>query len=166
MTFPSETRSYEWHPLRYPKSDLARLSGLELLQRMLAGEFAAPPIMQTLDYTLVHVESGVAVVEGTPKEWAYNPLGTIHGGYTATLLDTVVACAVHSTLPAGVSYTTLELKLNFTRPLLSSTGPVRAEGKIVHAGSRVATAEGRLIGVNDKKLYAHASTTCLIMPLL
>ena len=165
MTFPVETRSYEWHPLRYPKSDLARLSGLELLQRMIAGEFAAPPITQTLDYALIRAEHGLAVVEGTPKEWAYNPLGSIHGGYAATLLDTVVACAVHSTLPAGVSYTTLELKLNFTRPLLASTGPVRAEGKTVHVGSRVATAEGRLVGVHDQKLYAHATTTCLIMPL-
>ncbi|MFT3923780.1 MAG: PaaI family thioesterase [Myxococcales bacterium] len=165
MTFPTETRSYEYHPLRYVKSDLVKLTGLELLQRMIAGELAPPPIMQTLDYTLVHVEHGRVVAEGTPKEWAYNPLGSVHGGYAATLLDSVVGCAVHSTLPAGTTYTTLELKLNFTRALLASTGPVRAEGKIVHAGSKVATAEGRLVGVNDQKLYAHATTTCLIMPL-
>lgn len=165
MSFPSETRSYEWNPLRYPKSDIARLTGLELLQRMIAGELPGPPIMQTLDYTLVHAEHGFVVVEGTPKEWAYNPLGSVHGGYGATLLDTAVACAVHTTLPAGTTYTTLELKLNFTRALVASTGPVRVEGRIVHSGSRVATAEGRMTGVNDKKLYAHASTTCLIMPL-
>jgi uncharacterized protein (TIGR00369 family) len=164
MTFPSETRSYEYNPVRYAQADLAKLSGLEILQAMLRGELAPPPIMQTLDYTMTRVEHGLTVVEATPKEWAYNPLGSVHGGYAATLLDTVVACAVHSTLPPGATYTTLELKLNFTRALLATSGLIRAEGKLIHAGSRVATAEGRIVGVADGKLYAHATTTCLIMP--
>jgi uncharacterized protein (TIGR00369 family) len=164
MTFPKVTRSYEYVPPRSAPSDLAQLAGLELLQRMLRGELAPPPIMQTLDYEMINVEFGHVVFAGTPKEWAYNPLGTVHGGYAATLLDTVVGCAVHSTLPAGSTYTTLELKLNFTRPLLATTGPIRADGNTIHVGSKVGTAEGRIVG-SDGKLYAHATTTCLIMPL-
>jgi uncharacterized protein (TIGR00369 family) len=165
MTFPFETRTYAYHPPRDPSPELSELSGLELLRRMMAGELAPPPIMQTMDYRMALVEHGRVAVEAEPKAWAYNPLGSVHGGYAATLLDTVVACAIHSTLAAGNTYTTLELKLNFTRPLLASTGTVRAEGTVIHVGSRVATAEGRLTALQSGKLYAHATTTCLIMPL-
>ena len=160
---PFETRSYRYQTPTFTPRDASGMSGLEFLQALLRGEFPAPPITATLDYRVTHAEHGFVVAEGTPGAWAYNPIGSVHGGYAATLLDTVVACAVHSTLPAGASYTTLELKLNYTRPLLASTGLVRAEGRVIHVGSRVATAEGKLMSPGSGKLYAHATTTCLIL---
>jgi uncharacterized protein (TIGR00369 family) len=115
----------------------------------------------TLGFALVGAEPGTAVFEGETGEHLYNPMGTVHGGYAATLLDSAMGCAVHSTLPAGKAYTTLELKLNIVRALTEAVPLVRAEGKLIHAGRQVATAEGRLFGPDDK-LYAHATTTCLI----
>src|SRR5882762_2092611 len=125
------------------------------------GELPRPPIGDTLDFVPIHVEPGLAVFQGRPQLKHYNPLGTVHGGWFATLLDSAVACAVQSTLPAGKAYTTLELKLNIVRALTDAVPLVRAEGKLIHAGRQVATAEGRLVGP-DGKLYAHATTTCLI----
>jgi uncharacterized protein (TIGR00369 family) len=101
------------------------------------------------------------VFQGRPQRRHYNPLGTVHGGWFATLLDSAVGCAIHATLPAGKGYTTLELKVNMVRPLNDGVPLVRAEGKVIHAGRQVATAEGRIVGP-DGKLYAHATTTCLI----
>ncbi len=135
--------------------------GMEVFEAIFAGELPPPPIGETLDFVLIHIEPGVAVFQGRPKTKHYNPQGTVHGGWFATLLDSAVACAVHSTLPAGKGYTTLELKINIVRALTDAVPLVRAEGKVIHAGRQVATAEGRLVGP-DGKLYAHASTTCLI----
>jgi uncharacterized protein (TIGR00369 family) len=137
------------------------LTGLETLEAIFAGELPRPPIGDTLDFVPIRVEQGLAVFQGRPQRKHYNPLGTVHGGWLAALLDSAVGCAVHSTLPAGKGYTTLELKLNFVRALTEDVPLVRAEGKLVHGGRQVATAEGRLVGP-DEKLYAHASTTCLI----
>lgn len=137
------------------------LSGMQVFEAMLAGRLPAPPIGQTLDFELVQVEPGMAVFQGRPGPAHYNPMGTVHGGWFATLLDSAVGCAVHSTLPAGKAYTTLELKINIVRALTERVPLVRAEGRVVHGGSQVATAEGRLVGP-DGKLYAHASTTCLV----
>jgi uncharacterized protein (TIGR00369 family) len=136
-------------------------TGLEVLEAIFAGELPRPPIGDTLDFVPIHIERGLAVFQGRPQQKHYNPLGTVHGGWFATLLDSAVGCAVHSTLPAGRGYTTLELKLNIVRALTEAVPLVRAEGKLVHAGRQVATAEGRLVGP-DGKLYAHATTTCLI----
>ncbi|MCW5662395.1 MAG: PaaI family thioesterase [Piscinibacter sp.] len=144
-----------------PPHELAGLSGLELFQAMFDGRLPAPPIGETLDFLAVHVEHGLAVFQGRPGHAHYNPLGTVHGGWFATLLDSAVGCAVHSTLPAGKAYTTLELKTNIVRALTDRVPLVRAEGRVVHAGNQVATAEGRLVGP-DGRLYAHASTTCLV----
>ena len=116
---------------------------------------------ETLDFVPIHIAPGEAVFQGRPRQRHYNPLGTVHGGWFATLLDTAVGCAVHAGLPAGKSYTTLELKVNMVRPLTDGVPMVRAEGKVIHTGRQVATAEGRLVGP-DGKLYAHATTTCLI----
>jgi uncharacterized protein (TIGR00369 family) len=149
--------------LARPEQVLGR-SGLELFQAMLAGELPSPPITQTLGFSLVEAEAGRVVFQGKPAFAYYNPLGSVHGGWYATLLDSALACAVHSTLPAGRSYTTLELKLNMVRALTEKVPLVRAEGKIIHAGRQVATAEGRLYGP-DGTLYAHATTTCLIFDL-
>ena len=142
-------------------SQVAGLSGLELFEAMFAGRVPAPPIGLTLDFIPVEVAFGRAVFQGRPGLGHYNPLGTVHGGWIATLLDSCVGCAVHSTLPVGKAYTTAELKVNFVRALTTKTPLVRAIGTTIHVGGRMATAEGRLMG-SDGKLYAHASTTCFI----
>lgn len=140
---------------------VAGRSGLQIFQALLAGEIPPPPMAVTLDFTLLHIEPGFAVFQGQPGFSSYNPMGTVHGGWFATLLDSAMGCAVHSMLPAGKAYTTLELKLNIVRALTDMVPLVRAEGRLVHGGRQVATAEGRLVGA-DGKLYAHASTTCLV----
>ena len=143
------------------REQVAGLSGIELFQATLDGRLPAAPISATLDFLLVHAEPGLAIFQGRPGLAHYNPLGTVHGGWFATLLDSAVGCAVHSTLPVGKGYTTLELKLNIVRALTDKVPLVRAEGRVVHGGNQVATAEGRLVGP-DGRLYAHATTTCLV----
>ena len=142
-------------------SQVSGRTGLQVFEGIFAGELPRPPIGDTLDFVPVHIEVGVAVFQGRPQTRHYNPLGTVHGGWFATLLDSAMGCAVHSTLPAGKAYTTLELKVNIARALTDAVPVVRAEGKLVHGGRQVAIAEGRLVGP-DGKLYAHATTTCLI----
>jgi uncharacterized protein (TIGR00369 family) len=136
-------------------------TGLEIMQALLRGELPAPPITDTLDFTLIEVERGRAVFQGRPLERHYNPLGTVHGGWFATLLDSAVGCAVHTAMPAGKSYTTLELKVNMLRALNKNVELVRAEGRVIHVGGQVATAEARLVDAGGT-LYAHATTTCLV----
>jgi uncharacterized protein (TIGR00369 family) len=140
---------------------IAGKSGMEFFNAMFASELPYPPIGETLDFLPVEVEPGRAVFQGRPMFRHYNPLGTVHGGWIATLLDSCVGCAVHSTLPAGKAYTTAELKVNFVRAVTTRTTLLRAIGSVIHVGGRMATAEGRLVGP-DGKLYAHASTTCFI----
>jgi uncharacterized protein (TIGR00369 family) len=140
---------------------MAGMSGMQVFEAMFAGALPRPPIGDTLDFLPVEIEPGRAVFQGQPLPRHYNPLGTVHGGWFATLLDSAVGCAVHASLPAGKSYTTAELKINIVRPLTDKVPLVRAEGKVIHMGARMATAEGRLTGP-DGKLYAHASTTCFI----
>ncbi|MES2105427.1 MAG: PaaI family thioesterase [Pseudomonadota bacterium] len=139
-------------------------SGFEFLRAIIDGELPAAPIAETLGFFIVEGEPGRIVFQGTPGREHYNPLGSVHGGYFCTLLDSAVGCAVQSVLPKGTGYTTLEIKVNLIRALTDKTGPVRAEGKVIQVGSRVGTAEGRIIDANGK-LYAHATTTCLIFPL-
>ena len=142
-------------------AQVAGLTGLQVFAAMLAGELPRAPITETLDFMLVEVAYGRAVFQGRPLPRHYNPLGSVHGGWFATLLDSAVACAVHTTLPAGKAYTTAELKINIVRPLTDKIPLVRAVGTVIHVGGRMATSEGRLTGP-DGKLYAHASTTCFI----
>lgn len=144
--------------------NMSECPGLELFQKMLAGELPYPPICDTLGFILVEAERGRIVFQGTPEHRHYNPLGSVHGGFHATLLDSCVACAVHSTLEPGQGYTTLELKVNYVRALTDRAGPVRAEGKVIHVGKQMGTAEGRLYDAAGK-LYAHATTTCLIFSI-
>jgi uncharacterized protein (TIGR00369 family) len=140
---------------------VAGKSGLQMFQAMLAGELPAPPISQTLDFILVEVEHGRVVFQGKPGFAHYNPMGIVHGGWFATLLDSALGCAVASILPAGKAYTTAELKINIVRPLTDKVPFVRAEGRVIHGGGRMATADARLTS-SDGKLYAHGSTTCFI----
>ena len=141
--------------------ELAALSGLEQLQAIFAGRTGYEGIVKTLGLTPVSAEEGFVVFEGAPTQAVYNPLGVVHGGYAATLLDTVMGCAVHSRMPAGQRYTTLEIKVVFHRALTAASGPVRAEGRIVSLGKRTAFAEGQLFD-KDRKLCASATTTCLV----
>jgi uncharacterized protein (TIGR00369 family) len=138
------------------------MGGLEYLQAMERGALPPPPIMQLLNIGFQSSEEGRVVFSVEPAEYHYNPIGMVHGGLAATLCDSAMGCAIQSTLPAGVGFTTLELKINYVRPLTAATGLVLCEGKVINVGGRVATAEAR---VTDRagKLYAHATTTCLIM---
>ncbi len=131
---------------------------------MIAGEFPQPPIAETLDFRLEKIENGRAEFTGTPKTNYYNPLGTAHGGYIATLLDSAMGCAIQSTLEAGKGSTSLEFKVNFVRPIFEKTGMLKAVGEIINAGKQIVTAEAKLIDKSGK-LYAHATTTCFIFAL-
>jgi uncharacterized protein (TIGR00369 family) len=139
-------------------------SGYDLLKRMLEEKQARAPIARLLRFELAEVDKGRVIFSGEPSYDFYNPVGSVHGGYAATLLDSCMGCAVHSTLPAATSYTTLEFKISFLRPLSENTGKVWAEGKVITSGKRVATAEGRLYDAQNR-LYAHGTTTCLVFPL-
>jgi uncharacterized protein (TIGR00369 family) len=152
-------------PMAYglvPLATARTLSGLELLTAIRDGTLPSPPIQQVMDFRIAEIRRGFTIFAGTPKFEYYNPIGSVHGGYTACLLDSCMACAVHSTLEAGHSYTTLEIKINYVRAITSDTGEMRAEGKVINAGRRIATAEGRLCDASGK-LYAHGTTTCLIL---
>lgn len=141
--------------------DVAGRSGMQVFEGIFAGELPPAPIGDTLDFVPIRMSPGEAVFQGRPQRRHYNPLGSVHGGWFATLLDSAVGCAIHATLPAGKGFTTLELKVNMVRALNDGVPLVRAEGKVIHTGRQVATAEGRIVGP-DGKLYAHATTTCMI----
>ena len=143
---------------------VADLSAMEMFDSISAGRLPQPPMGDTLDIIPIRIEPGKAIFQGRPSKRHYNPMGTVHGGWFATILDSALGCAVHSTLPAGKGYTTLELKVNLVRALTDAVPLVRAEGTLVHAGRQVATSEARVVGP-DGKLYAHATTTCLIFDL-
>lgn len=142
----------------------AQMTGLELMRAMLAGELPYPHIGATMDFSLVEVEVGRAVFQGTPQTKHFNPMGGVHGGWYATLLDSALGCAVHTMMPAGRAYTTAELGVNIVRAAAPNTGPLRAIGNVIHCGRQLATAEARIIGP-DNKLYAHATTTCLVFEI-
>ncbi len=139
-------------------------TGLEQMQAMLAGELPFAPIARTLDFSLIRVEPGLAVFQGKPGPAHFNPMGGVHGGWFATVLDSALGCSVHTLMPAGRGYTTAELSVNFVRGLTPKVGRVRAEGKVIHCGRQLATAEARLFGP-DGTLFAHATTTCLVFDL-
>jgi uncharacterized protein (TIGR00369 family) len=140
-----------------------RMSGLDYLRAMMAGELPPPPIAVTLGIWPLRADEGVAEFSLDPEERHYNPLGVVHGGAISTLLDSVLGCAVQTTLPAGVTYTTLELKVNFVRAVTEATGRLVATGEVVHRGGRVATAEARVVAEATGKLVAHGTATCLIL---
>jgi len=138
------------------------MSGIEFLRGIRDGRFPPPPIAALLGFHLVEVEPGHAVFEIVPGERHYNPIGVVHGGLAMTLLDSCMGCAVHTQMAAGSTYTTLEAKTNLVRAITGETGRLRAIGKTLHVGKRMATAEGRLEDASGK-LYAHATTTCMIL---
>jgi uncharacterized protein (TIGR00369 family) len=141
---------------------LLSYDGLSFLKALIAGTLPPPPITQTLGFRLTEVEEGRAVFEGVPEFRHYNPIGSVHAGFAATLLDSALYCAIQSTLPKGEVATTLEIKINLVHGLTTDTGNVRAEGRVIHRGRTTATADGALRD-GAGKLYAHASTTCMIL---
>lgn len=146
------------------REQVAGLSGLATMQAMLRGELPFASIAQTLDFLLIEVQEGMAVFQGTPNLQHLNPMGTVHGGWYATLLDSAVGCAVHTMMPPGRAYTTAELSVNLVRGAKAQAEPLRAIGKVIHCGKQLATAEGRIVDAAGK-LYAHATTTCLVFDL-
>jgi len=145
-------------------SDIGARSGIEFFEDIMSGKLGGAPIASTLDFVLVEVEPGRVTFQGTPAFAHYNPIGSVHGGWFCTLLDSAMGCAVHSTLPPGRGYTTLEVKVNMLRRLTAQTGPVRAEGRVVHVGATTGMAEDRIVDAAGK-LYAAGTTTCLVLPL-
>lgn len=155
------TRTFSWSDPVEVHANLRSLSGLEFLKKVATGEFPPPPMAQLMNIRLSEVEVGRVVFEGTPEEYHYNPLGVVHGGMAATLLDSALGCCVNSCLEAGDFYTTLELKVNYLRPITLATGTVRAIATVVHIGRTTAVVEGKALDAADK-IYAYASSTCLI----
>ncbi|MDG5805198.1 PaaI family thioesterase [Streptomyces ossamyceticus] len=158
------TRTYEWEDPELTAAAVGRVSGLEFLRDLVAGRLPAPPISATLDMALEEVEFGRAVFSLLPGEEHYNPIGSVHGGVFATLLDSAAGCAVQSTLPAGMAYTSLDLNVKFLRRITVDTGRVRAVGTVLNGGRRTALAEAKLIDDQDR-LLAHATSSCLLFPL-
>jgi uncharacterized protein (TIGR00369 family) len=159
----TRSRTFSWQdPAETAAVGLA-LPGLQYMEAIASGELPAPPIAKLLDMSVIEVEEGRAVFALTPAEWMYNPIGMVHGGIAATILDSCMGCAVHTTLPAGVGYTTTDVQVRYLRAMGGATGRVLAEGRVVHGGRRTATAEGRLFTEQDQTLIAHGTTGCAIL---
>lgn len=158
------SRTYEWEDPAGLAEMAASMDGLEFLRGSMIAGSRRPPIAATLDFTLEEVDEGRAVFRLVPGEEHYNPIGSVHGGVYATLLDSAAGCAVHSTLPAGMAYTSLDLATRFLRPITVDTGPIRAIGVVRNRGRRTALAEAELRDSGDR-LLAHATSTCLLFPV-
>ncbi|TLX58510.1 PaaI family thioesterase [Stutzerimonas nosocomialis] len=147
-----------------PLAEVAGMDPKDFFGGIGRGELPRPPIGELLGFVPIHWDDGLFVFQGWPNATHYNPLGSVHGGYAATLLDSCMGCAIHTRLKPGQGYTTTDLRISYIRALRDDVGPVRAEGRIVHVGRSTALAEGRLYDIDDK-LYATGSTTCLILQL-
>jgi uncharacterized protein (TIGR00369 family) len=162
-TQTSRTRTITWEDPDAAFVRASRMTGLEQLQAIMDGTLPPPPMAVTMAFDQVELAEGRAVFAAEPAEYHYNPIGVVHGGFAATLLDTATGCAVQTTLPAGVAYTTLALNTNFVGPITRDTGRVLCEADVVHRGGTIATADGRLVAESSGKLLAHATSTCLII---
>ena len=154
-------------PIEYgvtPTDVMASMTGVDFIRAIFAGQLPAPPIMQTIEPFDSTAETGLVVFYSVPGFRHYNPIGSVHGGYAATLLDSAMGLAIHSMLPVGVGYTTLEFKVSYIRGMTKDTGPVRTEGRVLNVGRRAATAEGRITDAKGR-LLAHATTTCLVFEI-
>jgi uncharacterized protein (TIGR00369 family) len=156
-------RSFSWEDPAATAAAGMKLSGIDYIRAIIDETLPPPPIARLMDFSILEVEPGRALFAFEPAEWMYNPIGSVHGGIAATLLDSCMGCAVHSTLEAGVGYTTADLQVRYIRAMSESTGRVLAEGEVVHAGRRTATAVSRLLTAEGETLLAHASTGCVIL---
>jgi uncharacterized protein (TIGR00369 family) len=161
-TQAERSRTFDWADPFSGAAAARSRSGLEFLQAMVDGEIPPPPVMSTIGGRLESVSAGTAVFTLTPAEYHYNPIGSVHGGIYCTLLDSAAACAVHSMLPAGVAYTSLDLSVRFVGAINVDTGPVRCTGAVTHLGRRTALAEATLT-TSSGKLLATATSNCLIL---
>lgn len=157
------SRTVVWHDPLAAAGEAEGLSGMEYMEAIVAGSIPPPPIAVLLRIAPVELEEGFAVFEGQPGEEHFNPIAVVHGGYAATLLDSAMGCAVHTTLAAGAAYTTQSLEVKFARPITLDTGPVRAEARVVHRGRTQAIVEAKLVAIESGKLLATATSTCLII---
>ncbi|MFE7932544.1 PaaI family thioesterase [Streptomyces sp. NPDC057456] len=158
------TRTYQWEDPAILADAAGRMAGLDFLRELQAGRLPGPPVSYALDFSLDEVEPGRAVFSLTPGEEHYNPIGSVHGGIFATLLDSAAGCAVQSTLPQGMAYTSLDLTVKFLRRITADTGTVRAIGTVVNGGRQTALAQAQLFDAKDR-LLAHATSSCLIFPV-
>lgn len=149
---------------RIPLAEVAEMSGLEMLRRLATGDYPSPSIAERLNFGLVEVDEGRAVFKGQPSDRHLNPLGGVHGGWAAAIMDSALGCCIHTLLAKGEAYTTAEMKINYTRPITPQTGVVSCEGKVVHKGRTLAVSEARLVD-GDGKLLAFGTETCAIFPL-
>lgn len=156
------TRTFSWDDPMIGASQARTMSGLAYIQAMRDGQIPPPPIARLVGMQITEVSEGRVVFCLTTAEWHYNPIGSVHGGIAATLLDSAMGCAIHTRLPQGVAYTTLELSVNYTRGMSAATGTVYAIGETLHVGRQSATAHGRIVD-EAGKLYAHGTTTCIIL---
>jgi uncharacterized protein (TIGR00369 family) len=147
-----------------PLETMKEMSGLDFLRAIVDGRLPAPPITETLGFTLAEVSPGFALFTMTPAFKHYNPIGSVHGGVAATLLDSCMSCAIQTNFAVGTGYTTLEIKINYVRAITLDTGPIRAEGRSLYVGRRSATAEGKIIDAKGT-LLAHGTTTCLVFAI-
>lgn len=161
-TATERTRTFSWQDPLIGAKAARHLSGLEYFQKMASGELPPPPISELMDMGVSEVGEGRIVFTLKPAEYHYNPIGSVHGGVISTVCDSAMGCAIHTVLPPGVGYTTLELKVNFDKAVTHETGLLYCEGKVIQVGSRVATAEARLVDEKGR-LYAHSTTTCLVI---
>lgn len=159
----TRTRTLTWQDPMPTATRGLEMAGLDYMEAVTAGELPPPPIAVLLRMGPIEVSEGRAVFSGRPGEEHYNPIGVVHGGYAATLLDSALGCSVHTTLAKGEAYTSLGIEAKYVRPITRDTGEVRCEANVVHRGRRQATAEARLTAVDTGKLLAHGTTTCMIM---
>lgn len=162
MSVGDRSRSFSWEDPSPFREAAMKMNGLEFLHAIGSGELPTPPIMRAMGIEPVDVDEGRVIFSAKPEEYHLNPLGVAHAGLAVTLMDTAMGCAIHSRLPAGVGYLTLELKVNFVRPLVPGMGSVTCEGSVLHLGSRVGSAEARVLD-KEGRLCAHATSTCLVM---
>src|SRR5438874_2204527 len=161
MNDNERTRTVTWQDPVVSGKAARTMSGAAFLRAIAEGKLPPPPIANLMGFDIVEVGEGEVVFAVEPQEFHYNPIGVVHGGLAATLLDSAMGCAVQSTLPIGAGYTTLDIHVNLVRAITKDTGLMRCEGEVIHAGQRTATAQARLIDASGK-LYAHATTTCMI----
>jgi uncharacterized protein (TIGR00369 family) len=159
----NKTVTISWEDPKATLAEAAKMSGLEYMQKMLSGNLPIAPIGAVMNISGVECTEGSLVLQATPEEQHTNPLGLVHGGFLSTLMDSALGCCVHTMLPQGAFYSTIEMKVNFTRPLKQNV-PIRCEAKVVHLGAKTAIAEAKAYETTTNKLVGFATETCLITP--
>ena len=154
-------RTFQWEDPMPGAKEAMTMAGLDYFQAMSDGKLPFPPLLNTLDFKVESIEKGKAVFTFEPQEFHYNPIGTVHGGVISAILDSAMGCSIHSLLPAGTGYTTLELKVNFLKAITIKSGELKAIGKVIHSGSRTALVEAQLTDQNGT-IYAHSTSTCML----